>query len=1127
MVGFENHYAIGSDKMELCVVMLNRTEWGKKIVDIADQLENAALPRLDDWQALPCERWQEPTEVPQEVKSSDKWTRVSLGEPLKSFAAWYKTTLVIPGQVAGVRVEGQISLHLETAFAIVRVFANNKYMGKIQFDKNDELVIAHDAKPGDKIEICFYADRMAADVRLDDARWRFDGARQYLDGIQDCALSLRVGSHILRADTHRRILAVSRKVGENRFPESDERLDALRKSLVEAAECFDLDALKGNDKDRYLASQEEAVLAMKPVDEFAKEWTYFLIGHSHLDLAWKWRYAEAMECGRQTIRNQIENMKKYPGYVFVESSPPLWKEIKQNDPELFSQMQEMVKKGQLEPVGATWCENDTLVISGESWARHFLYSGKFTQDNFGADYSCGFNIDAFGFSSSIPMLFHQAGVDAYVTQKLRYNDTNIFPYVLFRWRSKDGSEILGIHVVPDHYQEIFAEQMAITVNEFGAATGIKDIPVLFGIGNHGGGPYEGMFDRLERYKQLPIFPNCRFSSMGGYIKHVQENWDISKLPVVEDELYLETHRKTYTTQDQAKRGNRKLETYLTDTEKLAAMACAEGLVVPPEPLANAWDKVLLNHFHDVLPGTSIASVYHDMREDYAYAQEEGGKVRDKALHHLTSRIDTAGLPDGHPLIVFNTLAWDRDDHVQVEIDRLLLDKIAGKGEFYGDVLEEVLGGGLCVLDADGNPVACQIVQEGKAVKMLFLAENVPSMGYRTFVIARQPQNEKKRRAFECSKTRIENEKLLVELDENTGYVKSIFDKVNSREIIRDDCQANELQLFENISKEYQAWNLTYTGKEFRIPTPDSIELVEAGPVRSVIRIKRRFGSGWKKKFYSSYFSVTPACDYETSFFEQDVILYAGSDKVEFSLRADWWEENILLKTSFPLDVDAKASAAETAFSHIERPTVPQSEKDKAKYELFTLKWVDLSEGDYGIAMFNRNKHGYDVKDGALRLTLLASPFSKDENSAPDPLADKGRFSIDYALYPHAGHWKKSEMVRKSWQYDTPLIPVFAERSEGQWPGSHSWLKLDSRNVVLTCFKPSADGNGLVVRAYETAGEKEDASLSCIVEDAVAKKTDLRERPIVTDENVSLDNWHFEPYQVYTLLLEYGKSRGKE
>ncbi len=350
-------------------------------------------------------------------------------------------------------------------------------------------------------------------------------------------------------------------------------------------------------------------------------------------------------------------------------------------------------------------------------------------------------------------------------------------------------------------------------------------------------------------------------------------------------------------------------------------------------------------------------------------------------------------------------------------------------------------------------------------------------------------------------------------------MKRIFDKDAKREVLADGAAANELQMLETLTPKFRSWNIRYTGREFTMPKPDSFELVEKGPVRSVIRIKRSFTGETKKRFYTSYFWITPACDYPSSFFEQDIILYHDSDRVDFKLRVDYWEDNLLLKTSFPLNVDAESASAEMPYSYYDRPTNPQTKIEKARFELYTLKWTDMSNDEYGVAMLNKNKHGYDVQGNTMRLTLLTSPYAGDDpHSVPDPLCDRGRHAIDYAIYPHQGNWRSAETVRRGWEYNAPLICRAVARHDGEWGSEKGWLEVDNANVVVASLKPALDGNGVILRAYESAGEKTAAKVSLVTDSKSAQSVNLIEKPVEEDGAATLDNWEFAPHQTRSLRI---------
>ena len=981
----------------------------------------------------------------------------------------------MPSHIAGVPTSNQpLVLEVDTR-GKSQIFVDGRKTGEV-FLRGKCPLTTTPQKNG-TLECTVYVDLMGNGVSIDQARWRLTNESDFLQRARDFAISLRVGATLLERGAVRQGLYVRQPSNVNRLEDRHE-ISGLRQCLVKAAGQLDLDALGSGDQRRWCRSLQAARKTCKPVADYARQYTLHLIGHSHIDLAWKWRWCEALESCRETFSQQIEHMKRHDKYVFVESAPAAWEQIATKDPALFRAIQQMARTGQWEPVGGTWCEIDSNLVDGESWARHFLYSHDFLQKHFQQRFKVGWNIDAFGFHANLPQFYAQSNIHAFLTQKLRYNDTNLLAHLLFWWESPDGSRILGIHAVPDHYQEIMPVEMAQAANEFAVNTGVRDIPLLFGIGNHGGGPLPEMFERIERCSSLFIFPRIKLTGIGNYVGLLKRKYDLAKLPTHRGELYLETHRKTYTTQAEIKRLNRASELLLTNAEKLQSVARMVMPTFSSRSLEQAWKKVLFNQFHDVLAGTSIPSANQDAKQHYAYAETIATAEAERSLRTLGSQINTAPLPEGQPIVIFNPLGWSRTDVAELTLQDELHD---------------------CrVCDEHGNPVPSQVSLDGVTKKLMFLAEDVPSLGYRTYVLQPRKHNQKHASApLKATRHFMENPFFRLELDQRSGNIKRIFDKREEREVLAPGQPGNELQLLEDKPSAYASWNLGLTGKMWSMDNADQIELIEEGPVRTVLRVRKSFMGQWKRKHYNMYCWMSPGSNYPTSFFTQDIILYAHARRIDFRLTVDWWEENSLLKVSFPLNVRSQHATFEIPFGTVRRPTHRRTASARAQFEVPAMRWADISQRDYGVALLNRNKHGYDVKDNVMRLTLLASPTSDDPNQVPDPLTDRGQHECFYSLVPHQGTWRSARIVHQGWQYNTPLIARPVPRQEGSLPTRFSCLSVSSRGLVLTAFKEALDGKGHIVRMYEPYGRTVRASLGRFTPIRRAEQCNLLEEKLAS------------------------------
>lgn len=321
-----------------------------------------------------------------------------------------------------------------------------------------------------------------------------------------------------------------------------------------------------------------------------------------------------------------------------------------------------------------------------------------------------------------------------------------------------------------------------------------------------------MLNRVREYKKQKIFPRVKHSSVSGYLGQLRKN-NLKALPVWKDELYLEYHRGTFTTQAKTKELNRRSEVLLSDAEKIASLSLLLGSPYDGKALKEAWEKVLLNQFHDILPGSSIAPVYRDAAELYDEAQELATKSLMKSLGHIAQKIDTSGGADGIPLLVFNTLSWERNGIVKT-------------------ALPSQLKGGVQVFDEKNREVPSQILTSPDKEKILcFVAKSVPPLGYTVYKLKRGIPSEYPS-SLKAKDTTLENQYFQVTLHPQTGNIISLFDKIHKKEIIAASADGNEIQLFEDIPDRWDAWEIKYTGRKWKLNAAENIVLTEKGPSRS-------------------------------------------------------------------------------------------------------------------------------------------------------------------------------------------------------------------------------------------------------------------------------------------------------
>jgi alpha-mannosidase len=424
---------------------------------------------------------------------------------------------------------------------------------------------------------------------------------------------------------------------------------------------------------------------------------------------------------------------------------------------------------------------------------------------------------------------------------------------------------------------------------------------------------------------------------------------------------------------------------------------------------------LHNQFHDVLPGTSIPQVFEDSRADYARAEQIGQKALTRAQAALAERIQTSQ----EAVLVFNPLAWSRGG--LVELPRS--ESLAGK----------------TLSTESGRSLRSQPVEVDGEKKLLLEVDAIPSLGYRAFPIV--PVSEATAEVDELTVTPalLENRFYRLILDTH-GHITSLFDKRNGREVLK--APGNLLQIFEDRSISGEAWQIDLFYQDKMRVVDKLLEAVveESGPLRGVLRLTWRFAN-------------TTIC--------QRVTLYRNSPRIDFRTELDWHEHQILLKAAFPVNVRATRATYDIQFGSIERPTHWNTPFDMAHYENPAHKWADLSEGNYGVAVLNDCKYGYDVKDNVLRITLHRSP------TEPDETADQGRHEFTYSLLPHAGHLRESDVIHEAYALNDPLMACpIRTNPQGDLPVAYTWADTDTDHIVLETVKKAEDEEAWIVRLYE-------------------------------------------------------------
>ncbi len=713
------------------------------------------------------------------------------------------------------------------------------------------------------------------------------------------------------------------------------------------------------------------------------------IGHAHIDTAWLWPIEETRRKCQRTFATVVGLMDAYPDFKFAASQACQYAAIEEADPDLFARIRAKVTAGQWIVVGGSWVEPDCNLPSGESLCRQFLYGQRWFERAFGRRCAVFWNPDVFGYAGQLPQLMREAGMNRFLTQKLSWNRFTVPPHHSFRWRGIDGSEVLTHFPPADTYNGVATvEELRYHGANYKDADRSVDGLYLFGHGDGGGGPTAGMIETLNRARDLQGVPRATIRDPDAFFDRLEAGAD--DLATIEGELYFEYHRGTYTSQAEVKRLNRLIEGRLHTVDYLATAATLSGLAAPGrEAIEALWRVLLVNQFHDILPGSSITAVYERTHRELRQLARDADRLTTDLLAALTDSkaADAAPIP-------INTLGFPRAE---------------------------------VAVAPNGEP--CFVVAPA------FAAGRVAA-----------PTETVRLTEEAGGGLRLENDRLIAVLTVG-GALRSLIHRATGRETLAGE--ANRIVLFDDRPTAYEAWDIDPFALETArdAPPAHARAVLAGGTLRAEVRFDRRLGKASKMS--------------------QTVRLDAVSDHLEFDTTLDWRDRRTLVKAVFPLSCRAPRATYETMFGAVERPTHANTDADLAMYEVPGHRWADLSEPGFGVSLLSDARYGYSVFGGQMALSLIRGP------TVPDPAADIGEHRFRYGLYPHPGDWRAADTVAHAARFNRPMAwTAGAPAAVLQGP----LVAATPSSVVIDTVKPAEDGEGWVVRLYESHGGRAAARL---------------------------------------------------
>jgi alpha-mannosidase len=883
------------------------------------------------------------------------------------------------------------------------------------------------------------------------------------------------------------------------------------------------EGLKGGAALDDLVAQGEAILA--PIGQAAKTYTLLCVSHAHIDMNWMWSWPETVAVTNDTFQTMLTLMDEFPEFIFTQSQASVYDLIERYNPAMFESIRRRVSEGRWEVTASQWVEGDKNMSGGESISRHLLYTRGYFAEKFDLspeDVEVDFEPDTFGHPATLPTILARGGVKYY------YHCRGSHGPHLYWWIGPDGSRLLALNDIV-WYMCAIEPDIADPLVEFSQATGLKFKTVLYGVGDHGGGPTRRDLRRIAELNRWPVYPNVKCSTLHDFFRLAEK--EAGELPEVVGERNF-VFTGCYTSQARQKWANRHGENLLYAAEAAATIGeQVAGVPYPRENLEEAWKHLLFDQFHDILPGSGTRDTRHYAMGRAQESQAAASMARSNALRALSARVDSESLraafardaeraykdaqESGRSLgagvgfatgtggesafsatqtsdrafLVFNPLPYARSEVVEAKLWDVALDEdqlvVTAEGSDPG---------------GQSASVPVQVLDQGRYwgheyITIAFPVD-VPALGYRVVCISDRRAELGLAadegddpwagmlgswRVIQPPDHSLENEFLRVRLDPASGGMASLVDKRTGREWVPEGKLSGVLQYNVEANEGMSAWVIGQFLTREDLLDGGRLVKVHDGPYIQSYR--------WTRTVSKSKL-------------ELDITLRWGSPRIEYRLRVDWREMGHAetgiphLRVRFPLAVRDPQARYEIPYGSIQRDLFDGE-------EVPAQRWADvratgiLGRDGPGVTLVNSSKYGHSLVGDTLGLTLLRASIE------PDPLPDLGEHVIEYALVPHDAEWTVGDSTRAGEEMNEPLVLASCGFQGGDLPSALSFVAVEPVNVRLVALKrgqsPVRGTRGVVLRLIEVEGREAEARVALapelVPEGATAVEVDTLERPV--------------------------------
>lgn len=875
---------------------------------------------------------------------------------------------------------------------------------------------------------------------------------------------------------------------------------------------------------------QKAENMMLELYETAKSFKMICAAHAHIDMNWMWGFAETVAITLDTFRTMLALMNEYPGFRFSQSQASVYRIVEEYDPEMLEEIKNRVKEGRWEVTASTWVETDKNMPNGESLSRHILYTKKYLSELLDIDpdsLKLDFEPDTFGHNQNVPEILSRGGVKYY------YHCRGYDEHIIYRWEAPSGSSIL-VYREPLWYNSEIKPSMALYVPEFCTKHGIDTMLKVYGVGDHGGGPTRRDIERIIDMNSWPVFPEIRFGTFIEFFDLLEKVSD--KFPVVKGELNF-VFTGCYTTQTRIKMANRIGEAKLNEAEsfgtisKLFANSKYHG-----ESLKKAWEKLLFNHFHDILPGSGVVDTREYAMGQFQQIVAAANTVQSLALRNIASQIDTSGLDAAKEDIretvsegagvgfgiesfgipqtergrgktrifhFFNPSAYERSEVVEITV-----------WDWEGDRSR------IAVKDSNGNEARCQVVDYnalpyrnahywGHTYIKVLVDVKVPAYGYSTYTLTEREVNDIKimlpadPRLEKPDPCVIENDYVRITFDTRTAAIVSLLDKSSGLELIDSKKPSGIFRLIEeDDARGMTAW---VVGRYMNIMDLDKNVKIKGAHID---KFALRQWINYEIEFRNSKLNVTISLDH-------------NSPRLNYTIECDWQEVGRKgkcvpqLNFYMPLGYDCRSYKYDVPFGTIIRQGIDM--------DVPANSWaVGLPEerGHKAIMLVTNSKYGYRCVDNSMSITLIRSSYD------PDPYPENGIHKFKFAVNI-VDDTLNANLINQAYDYIHPISFISGTVHGGTLPCEKGFVSLKTKNVAISAIKmPDGDDacERMIIRVYETEGAKATVALKFAKKAKKAYFVDINEKMVDAWSNISIEGenivFEIDAYAVSSICIEF-------